>query len=94
MAVQPWHELPPAAADALRPILADVADEMIEAVRTIPAYSRPLDGEFGEGVRAGVNGALGHFLAEVEAGGPVDVPTSTARSAAARCAPAAASTRC
>src|SRR5579871_2726095 len=68
---QPWHELPPEVAAALRPALAEVADEIIEAVRTVPAYSRPHEGEFGEGIRAGVYGALRHFLSEIEAAGPV-----------------------
>ena len=45
---------------------------MMEAVATIPAYARPLDGPFGDGVRAGVQEALRHLLAEIEAGGPVD----------------------
>ena len=71
MADQPWHELPPRVVDVLRPALPDIADEMIDAVRRVPAYSRPLDGEFGAGVRAGVEEALHHFLAEIEAGGPV-----------------------
>lgn len=74
MADQPWHELPPQIARVLRPVLAEVADEMIEAVRTVPAYSRPLEGEFGVGIRAGVQEALRHFLAEIEAGGPVARP--------------------
>ena len=52
-------------------MLSEVADEVIEAVRTVPAYSRPLDGAFGEGIRAGVQQALRHFLAEIEAGGRV-----------------------
>ena len=56
----------------LRPALDDVAREMMEAVGTVPAYSRPLEGPFGEGIRAGVQEALRHFLAEIEAGGPVD----------------------
>ncbi len=68
MADQPWHELPPEIATVLRPVLSDVADEMIEAVRTVPAYSRPIDGEFGAGVRIGVEEALRHFLVEIEAG--------------------------
>lgn len=71
MAEQPWHELPPEIVGVLSPMLADVADEMIEAVRTIPAYARPIEGQFGEGIRAGVQGALAHLLAEIEAGGPV-----------------------
>ena len=72
MADQPWHELPPEIARVLRPMLTEIADEMIEAVRTVPAYARPLEGPFGEGIRAGVRGgACDHFLAEIEAGGPV-----------------------
>lgn len=71
MTSQPWHELPPDVARVLRPALADVADEMIAAVATVPAYARPIDGPFGDGVRAGVQEALRHFVAEVEAGGRV-----------------------
>jgi hypothetical protein len=74
MADQPWHELPPEIARVLRPVLADVADEIIDAVRTVPAYRRPLEGQFGQGIRAGVQEALRHFLAEIEAGGPVARP--------------------
>jgi len=82
MADQPWHELPPTIVAVLRPVLADVSDEMIEAVRTVPAYGRPMEGAFGAGIRAGVQEALRHFLAEVEVGGPVersDVYTSLGR---------------
>ncbi|MGI8411472.1 MAG: PucR family transcriptional regulator [Solirubrobacteraceae bacterium] len=71
MADQPWHELPPEIAGVLSPVLAEVADEMIDAVRTIPAYARPIEGQFGDGIRAGVQEALAHLLAEIEAGGPV-----------------------
>jgi len=67
----PWHELPPAVAEVLRPALDDVAREMIEAVAAVPAYRRPLEGPFGDGIRAGVGEALRHLLAEIEAGGPV-----------------------
>ncbi|MGI8505761.1 MAG: helix-turn-helix domain-containing protein [Solirubrobacteraceae bacterium] len=74
MADQPWHELPPGIVEVLRPALADVADEMIQAVGTVPAYSRPLEGPFGEGIRGGVQEALRHFLAEVQAGGYVARP--------------------
>jgi hypothetical protein len=45
---------------------------MMEAVATIPAYARPLEGPFGDGLRIGVQEALKHLLAEIEAGGPVD----------------------
>jgi hypothetical protein len=74
MSKQPWHELPPRIAFVMRPALEDVADEMIEAVRGIPAYSRPIEGGFGAGLRAGVREALHHLLAEIERGGPVPRP--------------------
>ena len=72
MADQPWHELPPEVVEVLRPALDDVAHEMMEAVATIPAYARPLEGPFGEGLRIGVQEALKHLLAEIEASGHVD----------------------
>jgi hypothetical protein len=72
MADQPWQELPAHISIVLRPHIDAVADEMIAAVRTVPAYSRPLEGPFGEGIRAGVQEALHHFLAEIEASGPVE----------------------
>jgi hypothetical protein len=72
VADQPWHELPADVVAVLRPALDDVASEMIEAVATVPAYARPLEGPFGEGIRAGVQEALRHFLAEIEAGGQVE----------------------
>ncbi len=71
MSDQPWHELPPVISEVLRPVLDEVALEIIDAVAGIPAYARPLEGPFGEGVRAGVQEALRHFLAEIEIGGPV-----------------------
>jgi hypothetical protein len=55
----------------LRPVVGDVVEEIIQAVATVPAYSRSMEGPFGEGVRAGVQEALRHFLAEIEAGGTV-----------------------
>ena len=42
------------------------------AVATIPAYARPLEGPFGEGLRIGVQEALKHLLEEIEEGGHVD----------------------
>ena len=74
MADQPWHELPREIVDVLRPSLAEVAGEIMEAVRTVPAYARPLEGPFGEGIRQGVQEALRHFLAEIEVGGHVARP--------------------
>jgi PucR C-terminal helix-turn-helix domain len=74
MADQPWHELPAEIVAVLRPALDAVGDEMIEAVATIPAYARPLEGPLGAGIREGVQAALRHFLAEIEAQGPVARP--------------------
>jgi hypothetical protein len=71
MSDQPWHDLPSRVVEVLRPGLGDVADEMIVAVATVPAYARSLEGPFGEGIREGVQEALRHFLAEIEAGGTV-----------------------
>jgi hypothetical protein len=68
---QPWHELPADVAAVLRPLLPELVDEIIEAVGTVPAYARPLEGDFGVGVRAGVQQALTHLVAEIEASGPV-----------------------
>jgi hypothetical protein len=72
---QPWRGLPPEIASALRPAAPAVAEEMLQAViTTVPAYARPLEGDFGEGIRAGVRQALDHFLAEIAAGGEVPRP--------------------
>jgi len=71
MASQPWHELPPAVAAVVRPLLPGLVDEIIAAVGTVPAYQRPLEGDFGVGVRAGVEQAMNHLVLEIEAGGPV-----------------------
>jgi hypothetical protein len=68
---QPWHELPPKVAAVVRPLLPALVDEIIEAVGTVPAYQRPLEGDFGIGVRAGVEQALNHMVQEIEASGPV-----------------------
>lgn len=59
----------------LRPALDETAQEMIEAVvGTVPAYARPVEGNFGLGIAAGVQAALSHLLAEIEEGGPVGRP--------------------
>src|ERR1700744_1519912 len=72
---QPWRRLSPEIAPALRPSAPDVAEEMLRAViTTVPAYSRPLEGDFGDGIRAGVRQALDHFLAEIAASGGAPRP--------------------
>jgi hypothetical protein len=67
LAERPWEGLPRATADALRPGFPTVADEIIDAIRSgVPAYARPLEGSFGEGVRLGVGQALTEFAALIE----------------------------
>jgi hypothetical protein len=63
----PWDALPPGTAAALRPGLARTADDVIEAIRAaVPAYARPLEGSFGEGIRTGVARALEQFVSAAE----------------------------
>jgi hypothetical protein len=70
---RPWERLDAALADALGPVLPDLADEIVaEIAREIPGYRRPIEGTFGRGLRAGVREALGQFVALVgrPGGGP------------------------
>jgi hypothetical protein len=60
---RPWAALPPVTADALRPELPAVAEEIIAAISAgVPEYALPLEGRFGEGLRMGVERALQRFL--------------------------------
>jgi hypothetical protein len=60
---RPWTALPNAAAEALRPELPAVAEEIIAAISAgVPEYALPLEGRFGEGLRTGVERALQRFL--------------------------------
>ena len=59
----PWVTLPPGLGDSVRPFLSDVVDEVIASIPSeVPSYARPLEGRFGQGVRIGVEVALGRFL--------------------------------
>ena len=59
----PWRDLPPELSQALRPHLREVVAEIIAALPDeVPDYARPLEGAFGDGVRLGVEVALGRFL--------------------------------
>ena len=67
LADRPWESLPPEVAQALRPELPALADEIVRAVSDgVPDYARPLEGDFGRALRAGVEEALGQFVAAVE----------------------------
>jgi hypothetical protein len=55
--------LPPEAADALRPVLPGLADDIIAAISAeVPDYARPMEGRFGEVTRFGVEVALRRFV--------------------------------
>src|SRR5215218_4764516 len=67
VAEHPWEALPPQVADVLRPELPALADEIVaELSRGVPDYARPLEGPFGQALRAGVEEALGRFTSFVE----------------------------
>jgi hypothetical protein len=60
---------PPALSQALWPLLPTLADEVIAAIGAeVPIYARPLEGNFGQGVRRGVQDALRGFLELLERG--------------------------
>ena len=62
-AASPWSSLPRGLGDQVRPYLVDVVDEVIASIPSeVPSYGRPLEGRFGQGVRTGVEVALGRFL--------------------------------
>jgi hypothetical protein len=59
----PFEAIPADASHVLRPVLSELADEIIAAIATeVPDYSRALDGPFGQVVRHGVEQALGRFV--------------------------------
>jgi hypothetical protein len=61
----PWEGLPGEVL-AAGPVLHELADEIIDAIRAeVPAYALPLEGAFGEAVRRGVTEALSQFNAMV-----------------------------
>jgi hypothetical protein len=63
-------QLPPGLASILRPVLAALGDELVAAIADeVPAYARPLEGTFGQGVQRGVHEALMRFLEIVETSG-------------------------
>ncbi|MCK9899748.1 helix-turn-helix domain-containing protein [Frankia sp. Cpl3] len=65
----PVGTFPPGLSDSLAHGLEQLADEIIAAIAAeVPAYARPLEGSFGQGVRRGVEEALARFLALVDAG--------------------------
>ncbi len=70
-----WRDLPPDLADALRPALAGLADQIVAAVgEGVPAYRGQLRGRYGRNIRAGVEQALAGFVELVAAGARAELP--------------------
>src|SRR4051812_47457654 len=56
-------KLPPESADALRPVLPGLADDIIAAISAeVPDYARPMEGRFGEVTRFAIEVALNRFV--------------------------------
>ncbi|MDF8265970.1 PucR family transcriptional regulator [Luteipulveratus flavus] len=62
----PWAGLPAEVSQAIRPHLGEIVEQIIGAIqRDVPAYARPLEGDFGLAVRQGVEVALSRLLLEL-----------------------------
>src|SRR5829696_2902816 len=62
--LEPWRGLSERVAATIEPELDAVAAETIAAIaREVPEYARPLEGNFGRGIRTGVEEALRQFVA-------------------------------
>src|SRR5215212_9051285 len=59
---EPWRELPPSVATIIEPELRSLGDEILAVIaEEVPEYARPLEGNFGRGLRLGVEEALRQF---------------------------------
>ncbi|HEX6715325.1 MAG TPA: helix-turn-helix domain-containing protein [Thermoleophilaceae bacterium] len=69
---EPWRELSPTVAALIEPELPALRDEILAVIaEQVPEYARPLEGNFGRGLRLGVDEALGQFarlVADPDAG--------------------------
>src|SRR3954463_11073578 len=69
---EPWRELPPSVATIIEPELPSLGDEILAVIaEEVPEYARPLEGNFGRGLRLGVEEALRQFarlIADPDAG--------------------------
>ncbi|MEA2210776.1 MAG: hypothetical protein QOF83_724 [Solirubrobacteraceae bacterium] len=60
---EPWRELPTRVAEVLQPELPAITREILVAIgQEVPQYARPLESEFGEALRTGVDEALRRFV--------------------------------
>lgn len=72
---RPWEALPAELAELFRPRLEPLAAEIVEAIRaSIPAYSRPMEGPFGDAFEASVLGGLEQFVDLLEHPGARERP--------------------
>src|SRR3954463_14069035 len=63
---EPWRELPPTLAELIEPELPALRDEILAVLaEEVPEYARPLEGNFGRGIRLGVEEALRQFASLV-----------------------------
>lgn len=61
---EPWRGLPPSVAGLIEPELGAITEEILSTIaREVPEYARPLEGNFGRGIRTGVGEALLQFVA-------------------------------
>jgi hypothetical protein len=59
---EPWRDLPPSLAGLIEPELPALRDEILAVIaEEVPEYARPLEGNFGRGLRLGVDEALRQF---------------------------------
>ena len=59
----PWRGLPGRVADLIEAEIPETTDEIVGTIgREVPEYARPLEGNFGRGVRTGVAEALAQFV--------------------------------
>jgi hypothetical protein len=59
---EPWRALPPGVALVIEPELPALRDAILaEIAQEVPEYARPLEGNFGRGLRLGVDEALRQF---------------------------------
>lgn len=62
----PWAALPRDISDALGTVLPDLVEQIIGRIpQEVPEYARPIEGEFGAGVRRGVETALRRLLVDL-----------------------------
>jgi PucR C-terminal helix-turn-helix domain len=63
---EPWRGLPSRVADLIEGEIPATTAEILESIgREVPEYARPLEGNFGRGVRRGVAEALAQFVAVI-----------------------------